>query len=201
MVLLPLCWLASFGLYVLFTKETWTGWRLKSKAIKVRDILSICFLSFALILTAARFPYKYRRAMGQSNTWYVSWSEGQREAVRAMEQYRGQTHLVATDAPIFPFYANLPGHPYLASASMKRMEAGFLTARDFFDIIQKENPELILFARFPWLRDTLASDIEGRYELEYDAPDEGIWLYVLKTIKRDNDKAGQGEGPSNLPKR
>lgn len=181
LVLVPMCWLASFGFHKLFSNKTWCAWQNKNKILKMKDILAILILSAALILTVARLPFKYKRLSRQIK---ASTTEQQRHVVDTMKRYRKETHLVVTDRPIFAFYADLPVHPYLATSSWKRMAAGLLTPDDFLNIIEEENPEMILFARFSRLRNKLGVHIEDAYELEYNDSSDSMRLYVSKRIKR-----------------
>lgn len=185
LVLVPMCWLASLGFYKLFNKKTWGGWNCKSKILKIRDILAILFLGLVLILTVSRTPLKYKR---MANEMKLTFTDEQRLVIDLMELYSEQTHLVVTDRPIFSFYANLPVHPYLATSSWKRMAAGLLTAEDFIGIIRKEQPELVLLGRFPWLMRKIGPHIEDNYRLEYRASNDSLRLYVLNRVKKDIKK-------------
>jgi hypothetical protein len=77
----------------------------------------------------------------------------------------------------------MPVHPYLASSSIKRTLSGLLKTEDYLDIIRREQPELILFGRYPWLRDAIVPRIQKDYALEYEGPNGKPMLYVLKRIK------------------
>ncbi|MDB4349749.1 glycosyltransferase family 39 protein [Omnitrophica bacterium] len=186
LVIVPMCWLASFGFYKLFNRETWSGWGSKGRFFKIKDTLAILFLGSVLILTVVELPSKYERMTKEARR--KPFIGKYRRVINLMERYKEKTRLVVTDRPIFSFYAGLPVHPYLTTSSKKRIDAGLLTAEDFIGIIQKEHPELILFARFPELRDRIAPHIEGAYELEYQNRDDSIRLYVLEKMKRDREK-------------
>ena len=62
------------------------------------------------------------------------------------------------------------------------MKAELLNADDFIDIIQKEKPELILFARFPAIRRRVIPYIKDLYDEMYQSPDHRMMFYVLKRI-------------------
>lgn len=171
-----LCWLASFGFYKFFNKNTWSGWIDKSKARRIKDIAAILFFSFALALTIARVPMKYKRIINQTEPFF---SDDQRNVLEIMRQYRGSTHLVVTDRPIFAFYAGLPVHPYLATPSLKRLASGLLKSKDFINIIRKERPELVVLERFPELKKEIVPCLEGSYKLAYRSKDGLLQLYIL----------------------
>ena len=79
----PLCWLASFGFYKFFNKNTWTGWIAKSKACRIRDMVAILFFSFALVFAFAVAPIKYKRVANQVKP---SFSDDQRNVLQIMQR-------------------------------------------------------------------------------------------------------------------
>lgn len=177
-IFIPLCWLSSFGLYAL-CKQIKIARENKSKQLGARDIVVSSFFCCALILSVARIPSKIDRIRQQFQQTMPS----HYHVVALMKQYGKQTHLVVTDYPIVAFYAEMPVPPYLASSSIKRTLSGLLKTEDYLDIIRREQPELILFGRYPWLRDAIVPRIQKDYALEYEGPNGKPMLYVLKRIK------------------
>jgi len=177
-VMVPLCWLASFGVYAL-CRQVGEEWKNRNKPLRRRAAVVIFCLSSALALSLVAIPLKYNRLSSQLLP--PQWPDGWR-IVTLMKQYSKQTHLVVTDSPIFAFYAQLPVPPFLASCSGKRVRTKLLTADDFIDIIQKEKPELILFARFPAIRRRATPYIKNLYDEMYQSPDHRMMFYVLKRL-------------------
>ena len=60
--------------------------------------------------------------------------------------------------------------------------AGLLTSADYFDIIRRQRPEQILFARFQELRDFFSSRLRDDYELVYEGPASRARLCVRKEL-------------------
>jgi len=56
-----------------------------------------------------------------------------------------------------------------------------LTPEDFTGIIMRERPVLVLFGRFPWLREAVIPHIADGYELKYRDQPDSVSLYVSKT--------------------
>jgi len=189
LVLVPMFWLASFGLYKLFSGATWCGWRSKGLFAKTRDILAIFLLIPACALTVARLPARIAFLSKRMKPHPVSAQGPHHEVVELMKQYGGRTHLVVTDAPIFPFYAGLPCHPYLTTISEKRFKSGFLTIDDFLDVIREERPEMVFLARYDELREYLVPHLEGAYELKFEAEEGAMRLYILKEGMRDKKES------------
>jgi hypothetical protein len=79
--------------------------------------------------------------------------------VREINRHAQETEWMVTDLPIYAFRANLPVPPELAVFSIKRMAAGGLSDAYILEIIDRYNPNLILWGRFklPELREELAS--------------------------------------------
>jgi hypothetical protein len=177
-VIVPLCWLASFGVYAL-CRQVGEEWKNRNKPLSRRAALAIFFLSSPFLLSLVTIPSKYNRLTNQllQQQWSGDWG-----IVNLMKQYSKQTHLVVTDSPIFAFYAQLPVHPYLASCEVKRVKTELLTADDFIAIIKKEKPELILFAGFPAISLRVIPHIKDFYDLVYHSPNRSARLYVLKRI-------------------
>jgi signal transduction histidine kinase len=177
-VIIPMCWLASFGFYAL-SQQIRAGWEKRRESLNKKSVLVILFLYTAVVLYVFMLPSRYDLIKSQIRTA----SPEYRHVVSLMKQYNKQRHMIATDRPIFAFYADMPVFPYLVSSSGKRMYAGLLGEEDFLNAILKEKPEIILFARYPELHDKIAPYIQKDYELEYANPVAFQWLYVLRSVK------------------
>ena len=57
--------------------------------------------------------------------------------------------LIVTDMPMFAVRANMRVPVELSWVSDKLLRSGFLTEADFINVIEREQPELILLARYP----------------------------------------------------
>jgi hypothetical protein len=180
----PLGWLASFGIYALFQyiKAEW-----KTKRLKKSSLAAVTYLMTAALIVLAGAPIKYRRMIGQLNHR----EPGGSAIMAIMKKYSGQTHVVVTDRPIYAFYAGLPVPPSLATPSLKRLVTGFLKPSDYLRSIQEERPEMVLFARFPGLRDAVVPHIRQDYVLEYGYIHGLPQLYVLKRVKESAHEKGR----------
>jgi 4-amino-4-deoxy-L-arabinose transferase-like glycosyltransferase len=72
--------------------------------------------------------------------------------------------LVVTDMPIFVVRAKMRVPVELAWVSDKRIRTGLLTKQDFIDAIEREEPALVLIARYPM--DTVRSYLEANPDYE-----------------------------------
>ncbi len=179
LVIVPLCWLASFGAERLFDKKLWSGWTAKRGGERIRDLLALLFLGLAFITVIVRVPEKHGRLLRQMKTAGAFTSE-QSGLVSLLKEYRGKG-FIATDRPIYAFYAGLQVIPCLATSSLKRFSTNLLTPEDFTGIIMRERPVLVLFGRFPWLREAVIPHIADGYELKYRDQPDSVSLYVSKT--------------------
>lgn len=180
LVAVPMYWLASFGICGFFTKSLWGGWQSKSVKYMARDGAAIFLLICAVLMIAIQIP---KKCSSIARTMRTGFSEENHKVISFMKQYAGQTHLVVTDRPIFAYYAQLPVHPSLATVGWKTFASKVISSKDFINVIQKEHPELILFARFPKLHDKIAPYLVGTYELLYWNENNYLRLYVSTKVK------------------
>ena len=179
-VSVSLYWLASFGIYALFDKAVWGGWESKDVLQKLRDGSAVFFLVTVLTLVLIHIPMRYSNAIQQTK---ANAPQEYYHVLDLMKKFSGQTHLVVTDAPMFAFDAGLPVPPHLATVAWKLLASNIITTKDILNIIQKDRPELILFARFPDLDDKIAPSLKGRYSLLYRHDEDSfVRLYVLNKI-------------------
>lgn len=87
--------------------------------------------------------------------------------VSTMRLLAPQTRVVLTDLPMFAVRARLPVYPSLAVVTQKRMAVGDLTADDFVDRIERDQPEqVVLGSRFPKeMRNAIVESLEDGYVL------------------------------------
>ncbi len=181
LIMVPLCWLASFGVYKLCDKGFWFKPGKIGMPYRIRNTIAVTFLSCAFLLALLRVPFNFAQAAREMNNPALS-SEDCRYTVDLMKQYGGKTGFVVTDRPIFAFYSGLLVPPYLVTSSYKRFATGFLSPVDFVGSIEKIHPGLVLFARFPRLRDAVAPSLKAAYELEYKNRRDSIRLYISKDL-------------------
>lgn len=179
LVIIPLCWMASLGVERLFDKKLWSAWLVKRGGKRIKDLLALLFLSLAFITVIARVPAKFDRLLRQMKT-AGTFSREQTGLVSLLKEYKDKG-FIATDRPIYAFYAGVPVVPCLATSSLKRFSTNLLTPADFTGIIMRERPVLVLFGRFPWLREAVIPHIADAYELKYRDQTGLVSLYVSKT--------------------
>lgn len=69
------------------------------------------------------------------------------QLLKLVVKYKKSTNWVFTDRPIYAFYANLPVPPEIAVISSKRINSGKLTNQEMLAILKKYRPEQIVIAR------------------------------------------------------
>ncbi len=90
-------------------------------------------------------------------------------AIAQLRNYQAVTRWVVSDRPIYPFMAQLPVPPEIAVASSKRRHAGELPDSLFLEVIDRYQPEQIIFERFKGLGATILAHAEDRYAtIHYD---------------------------------
>ncbi|OGS10574.1 MAG: hypothetical protein A2234_00640 [Elusimicrobia bacterium RIFOXYA2_FULL_58_8] len=172
----PLCWLASSAGYIMLATSK-QYWRRDLRELDAKIILPGVFLCGALVLSAARLPVKVAAIPGLLAGHAQPEYPG---LMSLMKKYRGQAGMVVTDRPVFPFYADLPVHPFLVSSSMKRLKTGLLTPGDFIRIIMEERPGMVLFARYRWFDETISPYLGG-YRRYTETTSDFPVLYILET--------------------
>jgi hypothetical protein len=96
--------------------------------------------------------------------------------VREINRYAPETQWMVTDMPIYAFRAGLPVPPELAVFSIKRVASGDLSEAYILEIIDRYDPELILWGRFD-LRE-LRVELASRYRQEYAFRGKVLYLRV-----------------------
>ena len=80
-----------------------------------------------------------------------------------MQAYAPQTDWIFTDNLMLAFRARIPVPPEIATFSLKRMEAGYLTEADLIAVLERYRPEQVFLDRFEFV--LLPDFLEARYEL------------------------------------
>jgi len=177
---IPLYWMASFGMYALFDKEIWIGWKIKSMLNRIKDGVGIIFLSGIIMIVLIRMPLRYADTLQQMN---APSPQEYHHVLDLLKKYAGQTHLVVTDSPLFAYYAQLPVPPHLATVSWKLLKTKIWTSKDMINVIKKDRPEIVLFTRFRGLQHKIAPYLKNEYTLLYQWDNGGfIQLYILNKI-------------------
>ena len=180
LVLVPLSWLAAYGVKAAFSKKTFSLLFDKNIITKIQGIIVIGSIGAILILAILFIPLKYsifQDAVAQA----PKLSEYQK-TINLIKQYDSQAKcgspFVIADESTIPFYAGLLTHPYLAGASYKRFFTRMISVDVIAQIIRKEKPRFIILNRF-----LMFSKIV--YLLK-DYKAIGNNCYVLKTLLIDS---------------
>jgi hypothetical protein len=174
-IAVPACWLASFGIYKLCDMRLWQSLIRGAGFPRWRGMFVAFLLGFAFIITAAGLPAKYAALKKEVRRPF---SAGQRNALVFLERHKGSSRFMVTDRPIFAFYSGLLVPPDLVTSSYKRIATGSLTAERFTQDIEQARPDLLLFARFPGLRDKVINSVREGYTLGYKDDRDSIRIYV-----------------------
>lgn len=151
---IPICWIASLAP---------GNVSMQNEKRRPNDRIDL-FLKYITIgsigLTIILLPCKFERI-------YASLQEGaitfrQSTVLNFILKYKDKTRWIVTDKPIFAFYVNKLVPPQLAAFSRKRVLAQNLSPYYLISIMEKYNPEQILFSRFEY-DDRIKSYIENKY--------------------------------------
>ena len=113
---------------------------------------------------------------------------GEMQLLTAMQPYVEEGGLIITDMPMFAFRTRMTVPPELAVVSNKRLRTGNLTEEVFIQAIQRDQPEMVLIARFH-LPDILKYVRANGYELLLKVPVQGGRNALL--FIRDSQSVGQ----------
>jgi hypothetical protein len=186
LVMVPLCWLASFAFYRTFNKENWSELQSKNRITKIKSVMISTLLLCALTLSVARLPFKYK--LLQNSIDDKPLISRYRVVIGLMKVYGKyvdkNSPFVVTDQPIFPFYAQLLTHPRLADFCRRIFDSGQVRIDDFIYIIRKEKPPMVIFEDLKLVRARVVPYLKKDYVLKHAHP----YLYVLKSIVIEAEK-------------
>ncbi len=178
-VLIPVVWLATYGLE--YSAPVFPTLQWPPKSIQWRhpglSVLSTAMVMFAIALVPVKLGIN-----AVLNHEIVQISRQQAPVIKALMKFQTQTRWLFTDLPIASFYTNLKVLPELAVFSTKRIESGNLSNDVLLKLLQTYQPEQVLLGRYPTIRKALQPYLEAHYVQQYKQ--QQISLHVLKSLAK-----------------
>jgi Dolichyl-phosphate-mannose-protein mannosyltransferase len=182
MVLIPVVWLATYGLAYSIPKLQPLRWPPPSLqwSRPTFNTLSAGLIALAIALVPVKLGIN-----AVVNHQLVQISRQQAPVIQALMAFQPQTRWLFTDLPIASFYTQLKVPPELAVFSTKRIESGNLSHDVLLKILQTYQPEQVLLGRYPTIQTALQPYLEAHYVQQYKH--QQISLYVLKSLVHGRD--------------
>lgn len=136
---IPICWLAAYAVASLFDlfSENWQG-NLKS---------FLKSLSFIEIIIPTLISIIFVSLIFTTPPITKGSPPKDLQLMQIVMKYKDSTTWVFTDRPIYAFYAGLSVPPEMAVFSSKRINSGKLTNQEMLAVLKKYRPEQIVIAR------------------------------------------------------
>ncbi len=147
LITIPAAMLAAFGTYSII-EDFWE--RSASSTLWIKTLV----LSGLLLVGASlsKYPPNVWEQMNNRTPSFKSYGldpdSGEMLILKRMQPFIKEGVPIVTDMPMFAFRANMLVPIDLAWVSSKKMNTGLLTEQDFIDVIERDNPTLILIARY-----------------------------------------------------
>ncbi|MEO1427725.1 MAG: glycosyltransferase family 39 protein [Cyanobacteria bacterium J06633_8] len=139
LISIPICWLGAYAIASLLDllSQNWQG-NLKS-FFKSINLFNLIIISLiSIIFVSLIFATPPITKGGPPKDLQL---------LKLVIKYKKSTNWVFTDRPIYAFYANLPVPPEMAVISSKRINFGKLTHQEMLAILKQYRPEQIVLAR------------------------------------------------------
>ncbi len=135
LISIPICWLAAYTvkLVVDLFSKNWHG---HFKLFNLKKLIIPSLISIIFVFLVFATPPITKGSPPKDL-----------QLMQSVLKYKNSTNWIFTDRPIYAFYAGLPVPPEIAVISLKRINSGKLTNQEMLAVLQKYRPEQILFGR------------------------------------------------------